>query len=50
MAIPRIYDMLPKPKKRLESSLAEPELRALELYLFTNMTFTDIYKMVFDML
>ena len=41
--------MLPKPKKRPESSLAEPELRALELYLFTNMTFTDIYKMVFDM-
>lgn len=49
MATPRIYDMLPKPKKRPESSLAEPELRALELYLFTNMTFTDIYKMVFDM-
>ena len=41
--------MLPKPKKRPESSLAEPELRALELYLFTNMTFTDTYKMVFDM-
>ena len=45
MATPRIYDMLPKPKKRPESSLAEPELRALELYLFTNMTFTDIYKL-----